>query len=99
MVTVPTSLVPRPHGGPGNEARCPPNPVSTCSFSCAMDAIFWLHGMMAGASVHESLVSLQGIPASVDGMLGGFSRLSGTDIASSKKFLQPFLQASLSPSY
>lgn len=46
------------------------------------------------ASVYTSFVFLQGIPATVDGMLGGFSRLSGTDIASSKKFLLPFLQAS-----
>jgi len=48
----------------------------------------------AYASVYKSFVFLQGIPATVDGMLGGFSRLSGTDIAASKKFLLPFLQAS-----
>lgn len=34
----------------------------------------------------------QGIPATVDGMLGGFGNISSTDIAGSKNFLLPFIE-------
>ena len=33
----------------------------------------------------------EGIPATVDGMLGGFSHISSTDIAGSTKFLRDFI--------
>ena len=36
--------------------------------------------------------SLQGIPATVEGMLGGYSRHSTLDITGSKKFLLPLIQ-------
>ncbi|KAM7441754.1 N-terminal Xaa-Pro-Lys N-methyltransferase 1 [Porites harrisoni] len=32
------------------------------------------------------------VPATVDGMLGGYARISPTDIRDSKKFLKPFLE-------
>jgi hypothetical protein len=34
------------------------------------------------------------IPATVDGVMGGFANLSSNDISGSKKFLLPFLEAS-----
>ena len=34
----------------------------------------------------------QKVPATVDGMLGGYARISPTDIRDSKKFLKPFLE-------
>lgn len=48
--------------------------------------------------VESSVLSLsshfvpQGVPATVDGMLGGFGQLSNTDAASSRKFIQPFMK-------
>ena len=36
----------------------------------------------------------KGIPATVDGMLGGFGGISGTDINGSLQFLKPFLTVS-----
>lgn len=35
---------------------------------------------------------VQAVPATVDGMLGGFGQLSSTDAASSRRFIQPFMQ-------
>ena len=36
----------------------------------------------------------QSIPATVNGMLGGYARISPTDIKDSKKFLKSFLEVS-----
>ena len=36
----------------------------------------------------------QSIPATVDGMLGGYAHISPTDITDSKKFLKSFLEVS-----
>ena len=36
----------------------------------------------------------QAVPATVDGMLGGFGQLSSTDAASSRRFIQPFMKVS-----
>ena len=38
---------------------------------------------------------LQTVPATVDGMLGGFGQLSSTDAASSRRFIQPFMKVHL----
>ena len=34
----------------------------------------------------------KGVPATVNGMLGGFGKLSSTDVAASKKFLLPLIE-------
>ncbi len=35
------------------------------------------------------------IPATVDGMLGGFSHISSTDIGGSNKFIRSFIRVSI----
>ena len=35
------------------------------------------------------------VPATLDGMLGGFTQISSIDIQASKRFLMPFLNVSL----
>ena len=41
----------------------------------------------------------QAVPATVDGMLGGFGQLSSTDAASSRRFIQPFMKVSPQVAY
>ena len=40
------------------------------------------------------LYFFQSIPATVNGMLGGYAHISSTDIKDSKKFLKSFLEVS-----
>ena len=37
-------------------------------------------------------ICVQKVPATVDGMLGGYGKISSTDIMGSKKFLDEFVQ-------
>ena len=65
-------------------------PYHTNTYTAEHTHVHMHHPMHTHSTTHTH----QGVPSTVNGVMGGLGRISSTDIAGSKKFILPFIQVS-----